>query len=32
MVVAKIFSQKHFSTYVGNRGIYNVGIESVYQI
>ena len=30
--VAKVFSQKHSSTFVGNVGIYGVGIESVYQI
>ena len=27
-----VFSQKHSSTFVGNVGIYSVGIESVYQI
>ena len=30
--MAKIFSQKHSSTFVGNVGIYSVGTESVYQI
>ena len=30
--VARVFSQKHFSTFVGNVGIYSVGTESVYQI
>ena len=30
--VAKVFSQKHSSTFVGNVGIYGVGIESVYKI
>ena len=30
--LARVFSQKHSSTYVGNMGIYSVGIESVYQI
>ena len=27
-----VFSQKHSSTFVGNVGIYNVGIKSMYQI
>ena len=31
MFVARVFSLKHFSTYVGNEGIYSVGIENVYQ-
>ena len=30
--MAKIFSQKHSSTFVGNVGMYSVGTESVYQI
>ena len=30
--MARAFSQKHSSTFVGNVGIYSVGIESVYQI
>ena len=30
--MAKIFSQKHSSTFVGNVGIYSVGTESEYQI
>ena len=30
--MARVFSQKHSSTFVGNVGIYSVGIESVYQI
>ena len=29
---AKVFSQKPSLTFVGNVGIYSVGIESVYQI
>ena len=29
---ARVFSQKHSSTFVGNVGIYSVGTESVYQI
>ena len=29
--MARVFSQKHSSTSVGNGGIYNVGTESVYQ-
>ena len=29
--MARIFSQKHSSTSVGNVGIYSVGTESVYQ-
>ena len=29
-VMARIFSQKHSPTYVGNGGIYSVGQESVY--
>ena len=32
MFVVIVFSQKYSSTYVGNEGIYNVGIDSVYQI
>ena len=28
----RVFSQKHYSTFVGNIGIYSVGTESVYQI
>ena len=28
--VARVFSQKHFSTFVGNVGIYSVGTKSVY--
>ena len=31
-VVARVFSLKHSSTYVGNVGIYSVGRDSVYQI
>ena len=31
MFVAKVFSQKHSSTSVGNGGIYSVGTDSVYQ-
>ena len=31
MFMTKVFSQKHFSTYVGNGGIYSVGTDSVYQ-
>ena len=31
MFVARVFSQKHSSTYVGNGGIYNVGKDRVYQ-
>ena len=30
--MARVFSQKYISTFVGNVGIYSVGIESVYQI
>ena len=30
--MARVFSQKHFLTFVRNVGIYSVGIESVYQI
>ena len=30
--MAKVFSQKHSSTSVGNVSIYSVGTESVYQI
>ena len=30
--MARVFSQKHSSTSVGNRGIYSMGKESVYQI
>ena len=30
--MARVFSQKNSSTFVGNVGIYSVGIESVYQI
>ena len=30
--MARVFSQKHCSTFVGNVGIYSVGTESVYQI
>ena len=30
--MARVFSLKHFSTFVGNVGIYGVGTESVYQI
>ena len=30
--MARVFSQKHSSTYVGNEGIYSVSTESVYQI
>ena len=30
--MARVFSQKHSSTFVGNDGIYSVGIGSVYQI
>ena len=30
--MARVFSVKHFSTFMGNMGIYSVGIESVYQI
>ena len=29
---ARVFSQKHTSSFVGNVGIYSVGTESVYQI
>ena len=29
--MARVFSQNHSSTYVGNGGIYSVGTESVYQ-
>ena len=30
--MTKVFSQKHSLTFVGNMGIYSVGIKSVYQI
>ena len=30
--MVRVFSQKHSSTFLGNVGIYSVGIESVYQI
>ena len=30
--MARVFSLKHSSTFVGNVGIYSVDIESVYQI
>ena len=30
--MARVFSQKHSLTFVGNAGIYSVGTESVYQI
>ena len=30
--VARVFSQKHSSTFVGNVGIYSVGRDLVYQI
>ena len=30
--MARVFSQKHSLTFVGNIGIYSVGTESVYQI
>ena len=30
--MARVFSQKHSSTFFSNDGIYSVGIESVYQI
>ena len=30
--MARVFSQKHSSTFVGNVGIYSVGTKSVYQI
>ena len=30
--MARVFSQKHSSTFIGNDGIYSVGTESVYQI
>ena len=30
--MARVFSQKHSSTFVGNVGIYSVSTESVYQI
>ena len=29
--MAKVFSQKYSSTYMGNGGIYSVGTDSVYQ-
>ena len=32
MCLARVFSPKHSSTFVGNVGIYSVGTESVYQI
>ena len=31
-VLARVFSQKHFLSFVDNMGIYSVGIKSVYQI
>ena len=31
MFVARVFSQKHSSTYVGNGGIYSVGTDNVYH-
>ena len=31
-VFARVFSQKLSITFVGNEGIYSVGLESVYQI
>ena len=31
-IVARVFSLKHFSTSMGNMGIYSVGRDSVYQI
>ena len=30
--MARVFSQKHCLTFVGNDGMCSVGIESVYQI
>ena len=30
--MARVFSQKHSLSFVGNVGIYNVGAESMYQI
>ena len=30
--MARVFSQNHSSTFMGNVGIYSVGTESVYQI
>ena len=30
--MARVFSQKHSSTYVGNGGIYSLGTKSMYQI
>ena len=30
--MVRVFSQKHSLTFVGNVGIYSMGIESVYQI
>ena len=30
--MARVFSQKHSSTFMDNDGIYSVGTESVYQI
>ena len=30
--MARVFSLKHSSTFVGNVGIYSVGTESLYQI
>ena len=30
--MARVFSQKHSSTFVSNDGIYSVSAESVYQI
>ena len=32
MFVARVFSQKHSSTYVDNGGIYSVGKDRVYQV
>ena len=32
MFVARVFSLKHSSTFVGNVGINSVGIENMYQI
>ena len=30
--MAKVFSQKYSSTFVGNMGIYSVGTESMYHV
>ena len=30
--MARVFSQKHSSTFVGNDNIYSVGTQNVYQI